>query len=102
MKYRVLVTGDGTSGAFELSHRDWRSGPIGVAFTDDELQQRLDEIPALHGLVSVTSEDSEKLAGPKSWDVEIPDELGPLRLDSKTASARLTGMCSPFVHILEG
>jgi hypothetical protein len=107
MKYRVTVTGEGTSGSFELTLgmgiNAWATGALGVMFTAEDMQRRLDMLPTLHGHVVVTSAESDKLCGPKSWDIEIPDEAGPLWVEGRHSSgaSRLTGPSSPDLVVVQ-
>lgn len=108
MRYRVQVTGAGTSGWFALSvgfgDAEWSTGKIGVAFTAERLMDVLGEVPRLAGLVGVSSAESAKLDGPKWWDVEIPDDVqdSELWVDGRHSAggSGLTGLASPSVLVV--
>lgn len=103
MKQIVFVTGYGTDGSFALNHGPWTTGRIPVRSDNQELQTALEEIPPLMHNVLVTGKESHKKLGPKSWSVQIPDELGPLWLMPRGESSMgLFGWASSGLILLDG
>lgn len=112
-KYEVTVTGEGTSGAFELfcAHQDggplWSTGSILVSARPVDLINAL--MPGLDARVEMGQDKAvsiarpyaiDKLTGPKSWVVTLDGTLYG-GIGHQNGSSRLTGRNSPGLIILD-
>lgn len=119
-KYEVLVTGAGTSGAFELycASQDggpvWATGAIPVSAGPSRLVNALmpgmDAYAEMGTNPGITVEGdvlvaphlyaADQLTGPKSWIVTLEGSLY-AGIGRCSGGARLTGMCSPSLVIVD-
>lgn len=113
-KYRVTVTGAGTSGSFELfcAHQDggpvWSTGCVPVSAGPVILLNAL--MPGMDARVEMGSVEhgpgysklslAEDLVGPKAWDVTLEGSLY-AGIGHQNGGDRLIGMVSPGLIVVD-
>lgn len=99
--FKVQVTGEGTSGAFELHYSDIDGGPvystgtIPVAAAPVDVRNRFLLLRDRPIVVSCPTPD--KLIGPKEWEVVLN---GMVWAPIHSANACLAGPASPHVNVV--